>query len=84
MKTINYSRLVEMDKRRAFFAGRIHTYNEIIKHYRPFMSDEFLTLIEVKIDEVTHRKQMVKDQIKEEVPSQHMETLEECIDEEIA
>ena len=75
---------MRLDKRGAFIAGRIHTYNDILKHYRPFMSDEFLTLIEVKLDELTSGKERVKDQIREVVSSQNTESLEECSVEEVA
>ena len=84
MIKINYARLVEFDKRGAFFAGQIRTYNDILKHYRPFMSDEFLTLIEVKLDELTDKKGRNKDKIRELVPSQQRESLEKCSDEEVA
>ena len=45
MKKIDYQRLVELDKRRAWFAGRIHTYNQIIKHHMNDMSIEFIAIL---------------------------------------
>ena len=74
---IDYARLVDMDKRRAFFAGRIHTLKEIVKHYRPFMSDEFATLLDVKLDELCQRKEVVKDQIREIVSPTVTDNLEQ-------
>ena len=84
MTKIDYGRLIDTEKRRAFFAGRIHTYNEIIKLYRRFMSGEFLTVMQDRVDELTATKQVVKDQIKEVVSSPDTDSLEECSEEEVA
>jgi len=37
--------LVQNEKRRAFYAGRIHSYREMVNTFHPLMSEELLECV---------------------------------------
>ena len=63
MKTVDYGKLISLEKQRAFYAGRIYALKQVTKHYRAFMSDEFGTLMLQLIDDIESRKNPIKEEI---------------------
>jgi hypothetical protein len=45
IKSIDLNGLVQNEKRRAFYAGRIHSYREMVNTFHPLMSEELLECV---------------------------------------
>ena len=58
-KPIDWNKLISKEKRRAFYAGRIHTYKEIVNTYYPIMSNELLECVVHQLDELTNTKREI-------------------------
>jgi hypothetical protein len=67
IKSIDWNKLVQKEKRRAFYAGRIHSYREMVNTFHPLMSEELLECVINGLENLTTSKRQIATEQEEVV-----------------
>jgi len=69
IKSIDWNKLVQKEKHRAFYAGRIHSYREMVNTFHPLMSEDLLVCVLNALENLTNDKRKLSAEQQEVVDS---------------
>jgi len=67
IKSVDWNKLVSKEKRRAFYAGRIYSYREMVNTFHPLMSEELLECVINGLENLTSSKRQIATEQEEVV-----------------